>query len=261
MSKKVLIGISAVFVLAVAAIATYVLRPTAAASAPIEAVPVEVEQPKAEMDPEVEVDSSESSTEPQQSEEISGETEVADEVQPGGVVVFVILQDQSEVLFTLDEILRGNPTTVVGATNQVAGEIAIDIDNPANSQVGTILVNARTLATDNDFRNRAIKNEILDTGDYEFITFTPIAISGFPDNPKIGEEVAFTITGDLTIRDITHEVTFDAKVIVDSETQLSGYASTMVARADYELNIPDVPSVADVDEEVLLEIVFVAVAN
>jgi polyisoprenoid-binding protein YceI len=175
-----------------------------------------------------------------------------------GIVIFTILQDQSEVRFTLDEILNGNPKTVIGVSNQVSGEIAIDVENPANSQVGMILINARTLKTDNDFRNRAINNQILETGKYEFIRFNPTVISGFPENPQIGEGLKFQITGDLTIRDITLEITFDAKVTANSETQLSGYASTVIAIMDYDLRIPEVPMVADVDEEVLLEIEFLA---
>jgi len=261
MSKKVFIGIGVVLVLAVVAVAAYILRPTTEASAPIEAVPVQVDQPQPEMETGDESGNQSESMDSQESDEVSGESKEGVGDLPQGIVIFTIVQEQSEVRFTLDELLRGNPKTVVGTTNQVAGEIAIDVENPANTQVGTILVNARTLVTDNDFRNRAINNEILDTGDYEFITFTPTAISGIPENPQIGEELSFQITGDLTIRDITHEVTFDAIVVVNSETNLSGYASTMVARADYDLNIPDVPNVADVDEEVLLEIEFTAITQ
>jgi polyisoprenoid-binding protein YceI len=270
MSKKVLIGIGVILVLAVAAVAAYILRPTAEASAPIEAVPVQVDQPQPEMEIGDETgsqsesmdsgDSDEASSEPQ-AEDTVGEAEEGAADLPQGVVVFTIVQEQSEVRFTLDELLRGNPKTVVGKTNQVAGEIAIDVENPANSQVGTILVNARTLVTDNDFRNRAINNEILDTGKFEFISFTPTGITNFPENPQIGDELSFQITGDLTIRDVTHQVTFDAIVVVNSETTLTGYASTEVARADYDLEIPEVPSVADVDEEVLLEIDFTATSQ
>ena len=200
-------------------------------------------------------------TEVQDSEEIAAVVSVGNEESSGDIVIFSIVQGDSEARFTLDELLRGEPTTVVGATNQVAGEIAVDFDNPTNSQAGTILVNARTLTTDNNFRNRAINNEILDTQEFEFITFTPTSIAGFPENPQFGLELVFQMTGDLTIRDITREVTFDARVIVESDSQLSGYASTMIARADFELNIPSVASVADVDEEVLLEIEYVAIAK
>ena len=92
---------------------------------------------------------------------------------------------------------------MVGVTDQVAGAIQIDLENPANSQVGVIQINARTLVTDSDRRNRAMQNQILETGSYEFITFSPTAITGMPDTITLGESYAFQITGDLTIRDIT----------------------------------------------------------
>lgn len=236
MNKKVLIGMVVAGMVIVGGITAYVLRPTPDATAPIEAIPVEMEEDRSE----------------------TIEEEMA---QENGIITFVIDPSSSEVRFTLDEILRGNPTTVIGTTDQVAGEIAIDFENPGNSKVGTILINARTLATDNDFRNRAINNEILDTGEFEFITFTPTALVDFPENPQFGEEFNFQIVGDLTIRDITREVVFDVNATAVSETQIQGYGSTMVARADYDLKIPNVPSVANVDEEVLLEIEFVANAK
>ncbi len=257
MLKKVLIGISVLIVFAFIMILVYVLRPTSEASAPIEAIPVEVGESEPEAAFESAPENAGESTDIQESEEITTDTGV-EEPASGRMVVFSIIPEESEARFILDEILRGAPTTVVGVTNQVAGEIAVDFDNPAGVQVGAILVNARTLVTDNDFRNRAINNEILDTRDYEFITFMPASISGLPENPQFGQELVFQINGDLTIRNITQSVTFDARVTVESEERLSGYASTVVIREDYDLNIPNVPSVADVDEEVLLEIELVA---
>jgi len=256
MSKKVLIGIGVVGILVIVIAAAYVLRPTAEASMPIEAIPVEVEQPAAE-EPEAVVNEAASA---EDDAEMSA-AEEADTKGSEGVIVFSIVQAESEVRFTLDELLRGAPTTVVGVTNQVAGEVAIDPAAPANSKVGMISINARTFVTDNNFRNRAINNEILETDEFEFVTFTPTAITEFPENPEIGQALEFQIAGDLTIRDITNEVTFDVVVTVVSETRIEGYASAYVARGDYDLVIPSVPSVADVDEEVLIEIDFVAVTE
>jgi len=45
---------------------------------------------------------------------------------------------------------------------------------------------------------------------------------------------------------------------VDAADQLSGTATTTVQRADFELVIPNVPSVANVSESVTVEIDFVA---
>jgi len=235
----------------------YVLRPTPEASAPLEAVPVEIEeQPATEVVEEPTAEATQAEEAP--TEETAAQEEPA---VSSGVVVFTISQEQSEVRFTLDELLRDQPNTVVGVTDQVAGEIAVNFGSPAASQVGEITINARTLRTDNDFRNRAINNEILDTGPYEFIRFVPTEITGLPESVAVGDTVEFQVVGDLTIRDVTQSVTFDVTVTVVSETEITGYGSAVVLRSDYELTIPNVPSVANVTDEVLLEIEFTAFAN
>lgn len=196
--------------------------------------------------------SSELEAEPVAVEEVSG---------TGGAAVYQIDPAASEVRFELDEVLRGNPITVVGATNQVAGEIAVDLNDTASTQLGTIQVNARGFATDNNFRNRAINNEILQTGEYEFVTFAPTSINGLSGSAAVGDTVEFTMDGDLTIRDITQPVTFNVTATVASDSRLEGTASTVVQRADYNLVIPEVPNVANVEEEVELYIDFVANAS
>lgn len=179
------------------------------------------------------------------------------------LVVFDIETDDSEVRFILDELLRGQPNTVTGRTDQIAGQIAVDFANPQNSQVGEIRISARALATDNELRNRAIRSVILQSAEdqFEFISFVPTEVSGLPTSVTMGEAFEFEITGDLTIRDITNPVTFSVTVTPVSETRLEGTATATVQRGDYNLEIPSVPSVADVDEAVRLEIDFVARAG
>lgn len=174
--------------------------------------------------------------------------------------LFRIMPDESEVRFVLTEDLRGVPTTVVGTTNQVAGDILVDFTAPLNSRVGMIRINARTLATDNNFRNGAIRDRILQSNqaDYEFTEFTPTAITGLPETVEIGQPVTFQIAGDLRVRNIVQPVTFEATVTVVSEDRLEGTATTTVNRADFNLQIPSAPGVANVSEAVQLEIALVA---
>lgn len=120
-------------------------------------------------------------------------------------------------------------------------------------------MNARTLTTDNDFRNRAIKNRILSTDQYEFITFTPTQITGLPATGAVGETYSFQIVGDLTIRDVTKAVTFDVTATPLSETRLQGTAQTTIRYADWGIVIPQVRQVASVSDDVRLELDFVAV--
>jgi polyisoprenoid-binding protein YceI len=240
---------------------TYVLRPSAEASSPITAVPLELDTPTPEPAPTQVIRSGptalpelpEAGSEPT----VGAEPPVVAPAQ-AGLVIYTISQEESEVRFSIDEILNNAPVTAVGVTNQIAGEIGIDFTTPANTQVGVITVNARTLTTDRENRNRMIRNEILDTEEFEFITFTPTAVTGLPAAIVPGETVAFQITGDLTIRDVTLPVTFEVTAMVDAEGRLSGYAATTVLRSDYGITIPSVPSVAEVSDEVLLEFDFVA---
>lgn len=175
--------------------------------------------------------------------------------------LFRIIPAESEARFNIDEELRGNPITVVGVTDQVAGDIIVDYTAPAASQVGTIRVNMRTLATDNTFRNQALRAQILQSSrdEFEFADFVPTALEGMPDGPvAAGDVLEFQIVGDLTIRDVTRTVTFDATVTVESLDRINGSATTTVLYPDFNLTIPDVPGVANISDEVIIEIDFAA---
>lgn len=174
--------------------------------------------------------------------------------------LFRVDSELSEVRFIIDEELLGSPKTVIGATDQVAGDIIVDFDQPSNSEVGEIRINMRTLATDDENRNRSLRGQILQTNqpDFEFATFVPTEISGLPDSVSLGEEVAFQITGDLTVRNITNAVTFDVTATMVSGERLEASASTMVTREMYQLTIPNVPGVANVSNDVGLELDLVA---
>lgn len=255
--KKIIIAAIVLLLLLAVAVALVVLRPPEEASGPIEAIPLELVTeavPAAALTEAPTPDSGDNAP-------VATAAATAVPSTAGTVVIFQISPADSQVRFELDEDLRGSRITVVGTTNQLAGEMAVNLADLTQTQVGVIQINARTLATDNNFRNRAIQNEILDTGANEFITFTPTAVNGLPPSAAVGDTLTFTIEGDLTIRDITRPVTFTVEVTVISETQISGTASTLITRGDYGLIIPNVPNVANVEEEVELYITFVANAS
>jgi polyisoprenoid-binding protein YceI len=251
----VLVAVAGIFLaVAVGAVAVYnwVLGPTLAASGELTAIPV------------LPVESTAAATEPAATETIVIErspTAEAVTATTNDLTVLQILPDESEVRFILSEVLRGQPTTVVGATDQVAGEIAVNPSDLSTAQVGIIQVNARDLTTDSNQRNQAIRNRILNTDSFEFITFTPTSITGLDGSAQPGDTFTFQLAGDLTVRDVTQPVVFEVTATVDALNQLSGTAVTTIQRGDYNLNIPSVPQVADVSEEVRVELDFVAAAG
>jgi len=180
----------------------------------------------------------------------------------GDATLYRIVPEESEARYEIDEILRGEPFRVVGITDQVAGDIILDFANTTASQVGVIRINVRTLATDEERRDRATRSRILNSAEdrYEFVDFTPTALEGLPDSVSVGETATFTIVGDLKIRDITAEERFAATVTVVAEDRLEGTAEATILRSTYDLAVATPPFVADVSEEVLLGIKFVATA-
>jgi polyisoprenoid-binding protein YceI len=174
--------------------------------------------------------------------------------------LFTIDSSASEVSFTIHEVLFGNPNTVVGTTKQVAGQILVDKSDVSKSQVGVIKVDLSTMHTDNDFRNRALQGRIFETSDpsNQFATFTPKTLTGLPTTVAVGQTVSFTIVGDLALHGVTRSETFATQVMAQSTTVLTGQAQTMVRYEDFNLAIPNVPSVTDVSDDVTLAITFTA---
>lgn len=160
--------------------------------------------------------------------------------------------------FELDEVLRGEPKRVVASNTEVAGQIRIDFDDLASSELGTIVIGAQTFSTDSSNRDRAIRGPILDSTAFPEIAFVPAALEGLAGSVEVGQELTFTVTGDLTIRDVTADVTFEVMAVLVSEDRLEGSATATVLRSVYGLEIPSVASVADVSDEVLVAINFVA---
>jgi len=251
-------------VAALALTACGLLREPEEASAPIEAVPIEVTTAApAEGQPAYPAPAGDSEAEAAYPAATADESPIAaypsaGTAGSGELRVYTISQTDSEVRFQLDEELRGQRNTVIGVTDQVAGEIAVDLADLSTAQVGLIQINARTLVTDNNFRNRAIQNEILDTGNYEFITFSPTSIEGLPTSVTVGEPVDFVLAGDLTVRGVTAPAQFSVTATAVTQDQITGTATATITRADYGLKIPSVPNVANVEDEVDLYIDFVA---
>lgn len=180
------------------------------------------------------------------------------------VSTFVIDQSRSQARFEIDEELRGNPTHVVGTTDQVVGQVRVDLSDSAGAEVSEIIINARTFTTGSGNRDRAIRGPvILDSGsdEHELITLAVTSVDGLSGQVNVGDAVEFTVTGDLTIKGTTEEVTFDVSAALVDDSTLEGSASAEVTRDMFEIGIPSVPSVANVTNEVLIAFDFVAVAG
>ncbi|MBA3871129.1 MAG: YceI family protein [Anaerolineae bacterium] len=182
------------------------------------------------------------------------------EVTSTDETIYRISQDDSTVTYTIQEVLNGADKTVVGTTSQIAGDILVNMSDPAQSKVGELRINARTFVTDDTRRDNSVARFVLqsEADANQYIVFQPTGISGLPDSVKVGDALTLKVTGNLTIAGVTKEVTFDVTASLNTQDQLTGQASVTVQRADFNLTIPSVPFVANVGDSVILNLNFVA---
>lgn len=265
--RHIFIGIAAIALVGVVAFGSYVAYiyisgGSGEASTDIENVVQPAIRPN-DLDATEETDTSEDAPDATQVPTVVAESasDTTDTESEGSDVRFTIVSEESEVRFLIGEEYSGVDITVVGSTNQVGGEILVDPETPTNSFIGPITINLRTLETDIELRNRAIRSQILHSAEdeYEFTDFVPTEIQGLPDEINIGEAFLFTVIGDMALVDITNTLTFEVTVTPISDDRIKGVAKTTISRSDYGLDNFNVPrQVGRVDDEVRLEIEFVA---
>lgn len=168
------------------------------------------------------------------------------------VKTYKIDEANSNAEFHIGEILNGKPFEVIGTTDQITGEVSVDISDLTKSGAGIFKVNAQTLKTDAERRDSAIARFILKSEDpkNQFVTFEPKSTALLPQDKSFPGEYNFTITGDLTIAGIKKETTFTAKANASNLEKITGKATATIKRADFNLVIPKVPFIASADEEV-----------
>lgn len=174
--------------------------------------------------------------------------------------LFRIVSEESEARFSVFETFPLG--TAIGRTNQVAGDIIVNFNNPSNSQIGEIRINVRTLKTDDPDRDRSIRCCVLLSAQdiYEFADFVPTAITGLPDRVQVGERVSFQVTGNLTLRGITRPVTFTVSLTLTSPSEIRAVADATVNRSDFGIlnNSENGFDYHGVEESVSLSFDFVA---
>lgn len=194
----------------------------------------------------------------------TGDGEGVATTEAGGATAFVIDSGQSTASFEIDEELRGSPQVVVGTTNQVAGQVAVDPTDLSTAQFSQIVINARTFETDSSQRDRAIRGPVIlnsASDEFELITFDVSSVEGLDGDSQPGDSLEFSVTGDLTVKETTNEVTFDVTATFVDGMTIAGLASTTILRSNFDIGIPSVPGVANVSDDVVLNLDFVAVAG
>ena len=161
--------------------------------------------------------------------------------------------NHTSVGFTFNEVLPAEKTTTSGSTTEVTGQADISDSTLKNAMV---TVDMDELTTDKKVRDKNMKSKLFETQLFPESSFEltkPASLANVPDDGTIGK---VELTGDLTIKDKTHEITQDFDVLRDGDQIVIG-GTVPVDRLDYGVETPEMLA-AKVEEkgEVNLRISF-----
>ena len=171
------------------------------------------------------------------------------------------LGEGSVARYKVEEVLaRTGFKVATGETADVGGKVVFDADGNVAAGESRIAVSVGTLRTDSDRRDGYVRNRTLETDTYPEVVFVPTAIGWVNPAAADGELSGvqeFTIAGDLTVKDQTRPVVWNATAEFREDGTASGQASVEFTFADFGMTKPSVAIVLSVEDTIRLELDFV----
>jgi polyisoprenoid-binding protein YceI len=162
---------------------------------------------------------------------------------------FNVVPESSKALYRVEEeFLQGaverlgkqlGAHTAVGYTRTIEGFLELSRDDPPEVIGGQFIVNIRSLQSDDDLRDERIREQFLQSNQFPIAEFVVTRVEGFPTSYTEGQEVTFTLVGDLTIREITNEVTWEVTAALDGDT-ITETAYTAIMMVDFGFDPPQI---------------------
>ena len=179
-------------------------------------------------------------------------------VSSGGETVFT-LAEGAIARYKVEEVLASTGFKIAtGETTDVSGTVVFAADGSVVADESRIAVQAATLRTDSNRRDGYVRNRTLETDTWPEVVFVPRSFDGLPAPISDASGPAeFAITGDLTVRDQTREVTWDVAAEFAGDGTVTGSASVEFTFDDFGMDKPRVAIVVSVEDTILLELDFV----
>ena len=179
--------------------------------------------------------------------------------EPAAVRVVEIDSAQSSAAYAVEEIFFSDNRlfTAVGVTNAVEGAFEVTSNGKPSGKVTRIRVDLRTLTSDSPRRDRAIRRQWLESDTYPYADFVSTDALNLPERYVDGEQVTFTLVGDMTVRDVTKPVEWTVVGTLQGNT-VTGEAKTVIKMSDFGFAAPDIGGVLKAEDEAALTVTFVA---
>ena len=157
-----------------------------------------------------------------------------------------------------EELARRNlPNDAIGETTDVSGSIVFDADGTVQPEHSKIVVDMRTLLSDESRRDGFLRDRSLESNKFPMAEFVIFETPGLPWPLPESGEVAFQLKGDMTLHGVTKQLTWDVVAEFGSGT-LTGQTKTSFTFDEFDMEKPSLFFILSVDDNIRLEVDFIA---
>jgi len=199
----------------------------------------------------------------------AGESTSGEEAAPAALLTFVIVPEQSDASYTADEEFFSGAVErlgkalglaePVGVAQGLEGSIDLSLSGAPQVMGGELTIDLRGLTSDDERRDNKIREDWLASDQFPDARFEITGAEGLPATYTNGEEITFTLLGDLTVHDVTQPVSWEVTAVVNGDT-LTGTAITTIRFSDFGMQAPNMANMFVVQDELTLEANIVAQA-
>ena len=150
----------------------------------------------------------------------------------------------------------GGVTVAIGETSNVTGGIVFDADGNVVPGQSALVVDVSTLESDSGRRDNYLRGNSLQTDAYPEARLAVNEVVDLPWPLPDSGEATFMLIGDFTVRDVTREVKWE--VTAQFGPEITGQAVSVFTFDYFELSKPRLAFILSLDDEIRLEIDFVA---
>lgn len=171
-----------------------------------------------------------------------------------GMRSYRIIPGESQVTYEVGEVFLNQDNrfnVAVGITDQLSGEGFLDLSNPQTAWIGPVTVDISQFTSDSSRRDNAIRRDFLESTQFPIATFVPTQIEGLPLSYSDGQQVSLKISGELTVREVTRQVSFEATLQAVDGVVL-GEATTTILMSDFGVGPISILGILNTEDEVKL---------
>ncbi|MEM9776599.1 MAG: YceI family protein [Chloroflexota bacterium] len=182
-------------------------------------------------------------------------------VYPANGTVFIVDSSESGARYQITEtFLEGvsreaqniEPGTIqtIGNAPSLKGSIALDLNvDPPRVLGGEFVVDLALMRTNQPRRDERLRSQWLQVYTYPTASFVLDEQDLLSEAYELGTEVTFPLSGQMTVRNVTIPLTFQATAVLDQASQtITAEATASSLISDFGIEPPSLPLIVAVDD-------------